>query len=73
MSRSALVLLVLLAGCVHRGAGGQRSPEDALHQLETAEAAAHLAGTRVRLALRPDPVLIARDETAPGEPGSGSA
>ncbi len=42
-------------------------------QLPTAEAAAHLAGTRVRLALRPDPVLIARDDTALGEPGSGSA
>jgi putative spermidine/putrescine transport system ATP-binding protein len=32
-----------------------------LAQLPTSEAAAHPAGTRVRLALRPDPVLIARD------------
>jgi len=37
-----------------------------LAQLPTSEAAAHPAGTRVRLALRPDPVLIARDE-APAE------
>jgi len=33
-----------------------------LAQLPTSEAATHPAGTRVRLALRPDPVLIARDE-----------
>lgn len=33
-----------------------------LAQLPTSEATAHPAGTRVRLALRPDPVLIARDE-----------
>jgi putative spermidine/putrescine transport system ATP-binding protein len=32
-----------------------------LTQVSTAEAAAHPAGTRVRLALRPDPVLISRD------------
>ncbi|MDQ6714176.1 MAG: ABC transporter ATP-binding protein [Candidatus Dormibacteraeota bacterium] len=37
-----------------------------LAQLPTSEASAHPAGTRVRLALRPDPVLIARDETAEG-------
>ena len=30
----------------------------------TAEAAAHPAGTRVQLAIRTDPVLIARDEVA---------
>jgi putative spermidine/putrescine transport system ATP-binding protein len=36
-----------------------------LAQLPTAEAAALPAGTRVRLALRPDPVLIARDEATP--------
>jgi putative spermidine/putrescine transport system ATP-binding protein len=35
-----------------------------LTQLPTAEAAAHPAGTRIRLALRPDPVLIARDQPA---------
>jgi len=35
-----------------------------LAQLPTSEAATHPAGTRVRLALRPDPVLIARDEAA---------
>jgi putative spermidine/putrescine transport system ATP-binding protein len=34
-------------------------------QLPTSEASAHPAGTRVRLALRPDAVLIARDEAAP--------
>ena len=34
-----------------------------LAQLPTAAAAAHPAGTRVQLALRPDPVLIAREET----------
>jgi putative spermidine/putrescine transport system ATP-binding protein len=33
-----------------------------LAQLPTSEASAHPAGTRVRLALRPDAVLIARDE-----------
>jgi putative spermidine/putrescine transport system ATP-binding protein len=33
-----------------------------LAQLPTSEATAYPAGTRVRLALRPDPVLIARDE-----------
>jgi putative spermidine/putrescine transport system ATP-binding protein len=33
-----------------------------LAQLPTAEAAAHPSGTRVRLAIRKDPVLIARDE-----------
>ena len=33
-----------------------------LAQLPTSEASAYPAGTRVRLALRPDPVLIARDE-----------
>jgi putative spermidine/putrescine transport system ATP-binding protein len=32
-----------------------------LAQLPTSEAVAHAAGTRVRLTLRPDPVLIARD------------
>jgi putative spermidine/putrescine transport system ATP-binding protein len=37
-----------------------------LAQLPTSEASAHPAGTRVYLALRPDPVLIARDETASG-------
>src|SRR5438477_5336803 len=36
-----------------------------LAQLPTSEASAHPAGTRVRLALRPDAVLIARDEAAP--------
>jgi putative spermidine/putrescine transport system ATP-binding protein len=35
-----------------------------LTQLPTSEAARHPAGTRVRLALRPDPVLITRDEKA---------
>ncbi|HEY8678629.1 MAG TPA: ABC transporter ATP-binding protein [Candidatus Dormibacteraeota bacterium] len=33
-----------------------------LVQLPTSEASAHPAGTRVRVAVRPDPVLIARDE-----------
>jgi len=37
-----------------------------LAQLPTSDASAHPAGTRVRLALRPDPVLIARDEAAVG-------
>jgi hypothetical protein len=32
-----------------------------LAQMPTAEATAHPAGTRVRLALRPDPVLITND------------
>jgi putative spermidine/putrescine transport system ATP-binding protein len=36
-----------------------------LAQLPTSEASAHPAGARVRLALRPDAVLIARDEAAP--------
>ncbi len=36
-------------------------------QLPTAQASAHPAGTRVRLAIRPDPVLIAREEKAPVE------
>jgi len=36
-----------------------------LAQLPTSEASAHPAGTRVRLALRPDAVLIARDEAVP--------
>jgi hypothetical protein len=31
-----------------------------LTQMSTAEAATYPAGTRVRLAIRPDPVLIAR-------------
>src|SRR5256714_1528394 len=35
-----------------------------LAQLPTSEASAHPAGSRVRLALRPDPVLIARDEAS---------
>jgi putative spermidine/putrescine transport system ATP-binding protein len=35
-----------------------------LAQLPTSEAAAHPAGTRVKVVLRKDPVLIARDETA---------
>ena len=35
-----------------------------LTQLATSEAAAHPAGTRIRLAIRPDPVLIARDQPA---------
>ena len=39
-----------------------------LAQLPTSEASAHPAGTRVRLALRPDAVLIARDEAAPDRP-----
>jgi putative spermidine/putrescine transport system ATP-binding protein len=36
-------------------------------QLPTSEASAHPAGTRVRLKIRPDPVLIAREEKAPVE------
>ena len=35
-----------------------------LAQMPTSQASAHTAGTRVRLELRPDPVLIAREETA---------
>ena len=35
-----------------------------LAQEPTAQASDHPAGTRVRITLRPDPVLIARDETA---------
>jgi len=35
-----------------------------LAQMPTSDAAATPAGTRVRLTIRPDPVLIARDETA---------
>ena len=35
-----------------------------LAQLATSEAASHPAGTRVQLALRPDPVLIAREATS---------
>jgi putative spermidine/putrescine transport system ATP-binding protein len=38
-----------------------------LAQLPTAEASALTSGTRVRLAIRPDPVLIAREEKAPVE------
>jgi putative spermidine/putrescine transport system ATP-binding protein len=38
-----------------------------LAQLPTSEASGHPAGTRVRLAIRPDPVLIARDETTAAE------
>ena len=38
-----------------------------LAQLPTSEASALPAGTRVRLTLRADPVLIARDEAAAGE------
>jgi len=36
-------------------------------QLPTSEATAHTAGTKVRLALRKEPVLIARDEKASSE------
>jgi putative spermidine/putrescine transport system ATP-binding protein len=39
-----------------------------LAQLPTAQASEHPAGTRVRLSIRPDPVLIAREEKAPVEP-----
>ena len=39
-----------------------------LAQLPTSAAAEHPAGTRVQLALRQDPVLIAREETASVEP-----
>jgi len=39
-----------------------------LVQLPTSDAAAHPAGTRVRLGLRHDPVLIAREEKASVEP-----
>ena len=38
-----------------------------LAQMPTSTAAAHAAGTRVRLAFRDDPVLIAREEKAPVE------
>ena len=38
-----------------------------LAQLPTAQASAYPAGTQVRLAIRPDPVLIAREEKAPVE------
>jgi putative spermidine/putrescine transport system ATP-binding protein len=38
-----------------------------LAQMPTSAAAATPAGTRVRLALREDPVLIAREEKAPGD------
>lgn len=38
-----------------------------LAQLPTAEASAHPSASRVRLTIRPDPVLIARDEKAPVE------
>jgi putative spermidine/putrescine transport system ATP-binding protein len=38
-----------------------------LAQLPTSAAAAHPAGTRVQLALRTDPVLIAREDTVPQE------
>ena len=37
-----------------------------LAQLATSDAVAHPAGSRVRLALRPDPVLIERDEAPAG-------
>ena len=40
----------------------------ALAQMPTSDATAHTAGSRVRLTLRPDPVLIARDEKAAVEP-----
>ncbi len=36
-----------------------------LAQMQTAQTADHPAGTRVRLAFRPDPVLIQREETTP--------
>jgi putative spermidine/putrescine transport system ATP-binding protein len=38
-----------------------------LAQMPTSDAAGHTAGTRVRLTLRPDPVLIAKDEQASAE------
>ncbi len=38
-----------------------------LAQMPTSDAAANPAGTRVKLTLRPDPVLIAREETAATE------
>jgi len=38
-----------------------------LAQMPTSQASANPAGSRVRLTLRPDPVLIARDETAAAE------
>jgi putative spermidine/putrescine transport system ATP-binding protein len=39
-----------------------------LAQMPTSEASVHTAGTRVRLTLRPDPVLIAREEAQAVEP-----
>ncbi|HEY2946702.1 MAG TPA: TOBE domain-containing protein, partial [Vicinamibacteria bacterium] len=36
-----------------------------LAQMPTSTASQHPAGTKVRLALRPDPVLIQREEPAP--------
>jgi putative spermidine/putrescine transport system ATP-binding protein len=39
-----------------------------LAQMPTADASSHAAGSRVRLTLRPDPVLIAREEKASVEP-----
>jgi putative spermidine/putrescine transport system ATP-binding protein len=36
-------------------------------QLPTSEASAHQSGSRVQLAIRKDPVLIARDEAAAAE------
>ena len=39
-----------------------------LAQMPTSDASVLAPGSRVRLTLRPDPVLIARDETAPAEP-----
>jgi putative spermidine/putrescine transport system ATP-binding protein len=38
-----------------------------LAQMPTSQASANPAGSRVRLTLRPDPVLIARDEKAAAE------
>jgi putative spermidine/putrescine transport system ATP-binding protein len=39
-----------------------------LAQMPTSAASQHPAGTRVRLELRPDPVLVQREETAPTAP-----
>jgi hypothetical protein len=36
-----------------------------LAQMPTSAAAEHTAGSKVRLTLRPDPVLIQREETSP--------
>jgi putative spermidine/putrescine transport system ATP-binding protein len=36
-----------------------------LTQLPTSQATAHPAGSRIRLAIRPDPVLVARDQSKP--------